>query len=115
MAWRFNDFPGNIAGSVFTKASSDAIKPPAEHVFVAFTTLAATTFDSSGGLVAENSTFYPSTEASAHDATAGSETYQEGSGGKQIDVSNTFPAGTTIYGRWTEIDLTTGSIIAYIG
>jgi hypothetical protein len=103
------------SGSIFTDASDSAIKPPDGKAFVAIQFLAATTFDSSGGLVAENSTFYPSTEASAHDATGGSETYQEGSGGKQIDVNNSFPAGSTIYGRWTEIDLASGSIIAYIG
>jgi|TARA_R100000479_G_scaffold175625_1_gene127154 hypothetical protein len=113
MAWRFNDFPGNIAGSVFTKASSDAIKPPAEHVFVAFTTLAATTFDASGGLVAETATRFANTEDAAGDAAGGSEVYAEGSGGLQIGASDSIAAGITIYGNYTEIDVNSGSIIAY--
>ena len=32
MAWRFNDYPGNIAGSVFSKGG-DAIVPP-ESIFL---------------------------------------------------------------------------------
>ena len=32
-----------------------------------------------------------------------------------IDASNSFPAGVTIFGRWTEIDLDAGMLIAYIG
>ena len=40
----------------------------------------------------------------------------DSSGGLALDNSNTFPAGMTIYGRWTEIDPATGSgLIAYIG
>ena len=30
-------------------------------------------------------------------------------------ASETIPAGMTIYGRWTSIDLTSGAVIAYIG
>jgi hypothetical protein len=29
--------------------------------------------------------------------------------------SETIPAGSTIYGRWTTIDLDSGLVIAYIG
>ena len=41
-------------------------------------------------------------------------TQDEGSGGVVAD-SVTFPKGITIYGRWIEIDLTSGMCIAYIG
>ena len=37
-----NDFTSTIAGSVFTKAGEDIIKPPVGHEFVGFTTLADT-------------------------------------------------------------------------
>ncbi len=30
-------------------------------------------------------------------------------------VAETIPAGMTIYGRWTTIDLASGAVIAYIG
>ena len=113
-------------GSVYTDAGSDAIKPPTNKVFVAITILTEnTTFDASGVLVAEqrvNSTIsgsvtnniYIGTEAAAHDLTGGAETVDEGSGGKVVD-SVDFPAGITIFGRWTEIEIDDGAIIAYIG
>ena len=116
-------------GSVYTTLSSDAIKPPTNKVFVAITMLTDTVFDSTGGLVAERvvvpgattsdpntqtGDIYIGTEQPAHDLAAGSETTDEGSGGKVVD-SVTFPKGITIYGRWTEIDLSAGSVVAYIG
>jgi len=69
-------------GSVYTTASSDAIKPPTNKVFVAITMLLDTVFDSTGGLVAERALVsgattgdvstntgdvYISTEQPAHD------------------------------------------------
>ena len=112
-------------GSAYTTSGSDAIKPPTGKVFVAIQMLTDTVFDSSGGLVAEqrvNNTItssvtnnvYIGTEAAANDLTAGSETVDEGSGGKVVD-SVTFPKGVVIYGRWSEIDVSDGSIVAYIG
>ena len=99
------------AGSIFLDTDG-AAKPPTGLVFVAITFLDDTTFDSSGGLIAENSADYVNTEAAAH---SGTQSASNGTGGLQIDVSNTFPAGVTIFGRWTEIDLGTGMVIAYIG
>ena len=116
-------------GSAYTTASSAAIKPPTNKVFVAVTMLTDTVFDSTGGLVAERALvsgattgdvstktgdIYISTEQPAHDLAGGSETTDEGSGGQVVD-SVTFPKGITICGRWTEIDLSAGSVIAYIG
>tara|TARA_R100001015_G_scaffold12549_1_gene5358 strand:+ start:645 stop:1001 length:357 start_codon:yes stop_codon:yes gene_type:complete len=116
MAIVTNDWTGKITGSVFTTASSDAIKPPTGHVFVAITALTAVDFDSSGGLVADNATVWANTEDAAGDLAAGSETTSEGSGGVQITQTNLdLPAGTTIYGRYTEIDINAGQIIAYTG
>ena len=103
-------------GSVFTDADG-AITPPTNKVFVAITFLASTTLDSSGGLVSDTtneSIEFPSTQAAAHDALSATNT--SGTGGDQIDVSNAFPAGVTIFGRWTSIDIgTPGALIAYIG
>ena len=112
-------------GSAYTTSSSDAIKPPTGKVFVAVQILEDTVFDSSGGLVAEqrvNNTItgsvtnnvYIGTEAAANDLAGGSETVDEGSGGKVVD-SVTFPKGLVIYGRFTEIDVDSGSVVAYIG
>ena len=119
-------------GSLFLDASG-AASPPDGKVFVAITFLADTIFDASGGLVAQTKDIvadgantgkvlatvegleWVGTEAAAHNVSDGSETAISGSGGLQIDASNTFPKGVTIYGRWIEIDLTSGMCIAYIG
>ena len=118
-------------GSVYTTASSDAVKPPTNKVFVAVQMLADTIFDDTGGLIAEqrvNNTIttsvtnnvYIGTEAAANDLADGSETVDEGSGGVIIGGTTeadkvTFPKGLTIYGRWNEIDVYSGAVIAYIG
>ena len=118
-------------GSVYTTASSDAIKPPTNKVFVAVTMLSDTIFDDVGGLVAEqrvNNTItssvtnnvYIGTEAAANDLAEADITVDEGSGGLIIGGTTeadavTFPKGMTIYGRYTEIDVYSGAVIAYIG
>ena len=112
----FNQVSFGQYGTVFTKASSDAIKPPEGMVFIAITVLTdSTTFDSSGGLVSTDPNRFMNTEAAAHDEDDGSETQERGSGGVQITSSDTFPAGITIFGRWNEIDVAAGSIAAVIG
>tara|TARA_R100001443_G_scaffold17258_7_gene27764 strand:- start:9436 stop:9777 length:342 start_codon:yes stop_codon:yes gene_type:complete len=94
------------AGCVFVDTNT-AVVAPTGKAFVAITFLTDVTLDASGGLIAEDSTRWANTEAAA---SAG------GSGGIQIDASNSFPKGVTIYGRWTEIDLdSAGTLIAYIG
>ena len=100
MGNRIKTFPGNIAGSVFTAASSDAIKPPVGHIFVAFTVLTQATFDASGGLVSNKPEQFANTQDAAGDLAADAETTAEGS-------------GVTIYGTYTEIDLAGGTILAY--
>ena len=92
------------AGCVFSDDNSTALVPPAGHVFIAITAMANATFDASGGLVASDATKFMNTQ-SATTAPAGD----------QIDASNTFPAGMTIYGRWSEVDAASGSIICYLG
>tara|TARA_R110002012_G_scaffold154952_3_gene315698 strand:- start:2163 stop:2525 length:363 start_codon:yes stop_codon:yes gene_type:complete len=104
-------------GSVFTSVDGP-IKPPTNKVFIAITFLANTTLDTAGGLIADTnyrSCEFAGTDIAAHNETGGSETINSGSGGDAIDVSDVFPAGVTIFGRWSEIDVGTGMIIAYIG
>ena len=107
--------PFGQVGSIFADGDADLV-PPVGTVFVAITFLEDSTFDSTtGGLVAEDSTKYINTVEAAHNLGDGSATAIEGEGGLIVDVSNTFPQGATIFGRWTEIDLNAGMIIAYIG
>ena len=99
-------------GCVFLKDGAN-VTPPTGRAFVAITFLEDTTVDSDGGLIAEDSDIFFSSEAAAHSESTA--TGKEGTGGKQVDDADTFPKGVTIYGRWTEIDLDSGSAIAYIG
>ena len=102
-------------GSAFADGDAQLV-PPSGCVFVAITCLADSTFDGdAGGLVAEDSSLFPNTAAAAHNLGAGNATSTEGEGGLIVDASNTFPKGATFYGRWTQVDLNAGMIIAYIG
>tara|TARA_Y100000004_G_C8881332_1_gene397740 strand:+ start:218 stop:565 length:348 start_codon:yes stop_codon:yes gene_type:complete len=97
-------------GSAVIKDSTDASTPPSGKVFVAITMLTDCTFDTqnsdNGGLVAEDSTIWASTVASSTGSATNGQTVVEGI---------TFPKGVTIYGRYTEIDLKSGTCIAYVG
>jgi hypothetical protein len=104
-------------GSIFADGDAD-LKPPTNRVFIAITFLADSTLDASGGLVgdtANDAVEFVGTDVAAHNATAGNATTVSGEQGVAIDASNVFPAGVTIFGRWTEIDLDAGMLIAYIG
>jgi len=76
-------------------------------VFVAIQFIEDSVFESGvTGLVAETTELYPD--------DAGTSTSVSASGGNPID-GVTFPAGMTIYGRWTAFELTSGKAIGYIG
>ena len=73
--------------------------------FVAIQFLEDAVFNSTSGLVAVEDTLFPNTQSGATGID---------SDGDPVD-SVTFPAGMTIYGRWTQIILASGKIIAYVG
>ena len=112
-------------GSMFTDTANNQINPPTGKVFVAITFLADTQLEllgtNAGGLTADTSDpniQYVGTDVAAHDLTDGNATTTEGELGQIIDNANTFPAGVTIYGRWTSVEIgngKTGALIAYIG
>ena len=64
-------------------------------------------------LTAEDTNKFMGTGTASHNLSAGAETSLEGSEG--VVVQGTFTAGMTIHGRWTALDLTSCSCIAYIG
>jgi len=105
-------------GSAFNDGVA-VMRPPTGKVFIAITMLDDCKFNATDGLEAANDSTagleYIGTDEAAHNLTDGNETVSSGSGGIQVDASNTFPAGVTIYGRWNKIKPTEGSIIAYIG
>jgi len=114
-------------GSAFTNTTG-AITPPPGMVIATVQCIGATKFTT---LIAEdpNKTF--NTALASHQdndsgAVAGYEAQDHGDGGIKLVASNVsdpteFPAGMTIYGRWTSVSITSqasnpsGGIIVYFG
>lgn len=95
-------------GSAFIKSNS-AVTPPLGKVIVAITFLEENT---PTGLVAEDpNTIFNTASASHNESSATSE---EGTGGEQL-ASQAFPAGMTIFGRWTSFTPSAAGCIVYFG
>ena len=93
------------AGSILVKSTTAATA--LNGVFIAIQFITDTTFDSTDGLVAEKTQLFPD--------DGGTSTSVSAAGGGVSD-SVVFPAGLTIYGRWTSFKLTSGgTVIAYVG
>ena len=100
-------------GSVHTDTAA-AVVPPTGMVIAAIQFISENT---PTALVAENPDKFFNTVTAANDKTAGQETVDEGSGGVSLSGC-TFPAGMTIYGRWTSFTPSgdsTGGVICYFG
>ncbi len=110
---KFNELSLGQYGSVYTTSGVEEINPPTNHIFAAITFLEDTVFDATGGLISEAPTKFINTDTAAHDLDAGAETEAQGTGGAVVDTV-VFPKGLTIFGRWTEIDVLSGKVIAYI-
>ena len=88
-------------GAAYTDTTS-AYTPPTGSVIVAITMLTDVEF---GTLTPESTSFHYGTTAAA-----------PGTNGATVANSDTFPKGVTIYGRWSQIKMTTGDVaIAYLG
>ena len=90
-------------GSIFIDASG-ALQAPSGYVFIAITMVNDCAFDSTDGLISVDGNNY-----------FGASSAGFGGMGQLVTSSDIFPAGLTIYGRWSEIDITSGKLIAYIG
>ena len=95
-------------GSMLITVADEANAPPSGQIFTAFTVIgdANVTFN---GLVPESRDLYFGT---------GGTVSQTGPPGEVLTNSLTgaeFPPGITIYGRWTSINIDSGSLIAYLG
>jgi hypothetical protein len=73
--------------------------------FLAITFVTDTNFAAASGLVSVDNTRFVNSETAATAID---------SDGDVVDAA-VFPAGMTIYGKWSQIILDSGSIIAYIG
>ena len=95
------------SGSILVTGTTAVTCGAGTGVFVAIQFIEDTVFASGlGGLSAEVGQLFPS--------DTGTGTSIDSDGGAAID-SVTFPAGLTIYGRWTGFTLASGKVIAYVG
>ena len=105
-------------GSMFNDGTS-VMTPPTGKVFVAITFLADTTLDNAAsGLTADNNISNGlewASRSAAHDAALSPDLGESGTGGEIIPTTLTFPAGVTIYGRYTKIRIDAGAVLAYLG
>jgi len=95
-------------GSAYIDTAT-AVTPPLGKVIVAITFLAANT---PTGLVAEDPNTIFNTASAAHNES--SATAEEGTGGL-ILADQAFPAGLTIFGRWTSFTPSAAGCIVYFG
>ena len=103
---------GNVGlgqgGSMLITVADEANTPPSGQVFTAFTVIgdANVTFN---GLVPENTNLYFGTGGTESHTSPPGEVLTNSLTGAE------FPPGTTIYGRWTSINIDSGAIVAYLG
>ena len=109
-----NDFTGQITGSAYCDAAS-AVTPPSGKVIIAIYFIQD---NIPTALVAEDPLMYANTASAAHEQdTSGTNATDHGDGGLAISGAK-FPAGSTIYGRWTSITPAAdadGGVIVYFG
>ena len=98
-----NSALGQAGSILIDQSTTDATASPKFGSFVAIQFIEDTVF---GTLTAETSELYPASDGTSTgiDANAGA-----------AATSVTFPQGMTIFGRWTAINLASGSCIAYVG
>jgi len=111
-----NDWTGKITGSAYCDAAS-AVTPPANKVIVAIYFIQPNALSA---LVAEDQGMFFNTVHAANadgTATVNGRVVEEGTGGLALSGAS-FPAGSTIYGRWTSVTPAAdadGGIIVYFG
>ena len=100
-------------GSAHTDGTG-RIQPPSGMVIAAIQFISKNTPTT---LVSENPDKFFNTAHAANSLSTDSETVDEGSGGIALSGCE-FPAGMTIYGRWTQATFaadSTGGVICYFG
>ena len=92
-------------GSGYTTDGSE-VTPPAGKVIVAITVVLDCKFEE---LVAEV------TDGISYIGDHNTQLAGNGAGSQRIPSAELFPAGITIYGRWTKMELSQGAAILYYG
>ena len=109
-----NDWTGSITGSAYCDTAT-VVTPPPNKVIIAIYFIQPNILSA---LLAESTGDYVNTAAAAHEQdTATTNDQDHGDGGLALSGA-LFPAGSTIYGRWTSVtpaEDADGGIICYFG
>ena len=107
---------GQLGSAHMHNDNTEDLTPPVGMVIVAITCLDDTKFDKLSADTS-NKVVYGTTESET--AYFGILKANTGGNGEAVDSAIVFPAGMTIYGRWTHVSLLAaqpaGGIIAYFG
>tara|TARA_R100000406_G_scaffold93668_1_gene84185 strand:+ start:343 stop:681 length:339 start_codon:yes stop_codon:yes gene_type:complete len=96
-------------GSGFT-TNGDEVTPPSGKVIVAITVTEDAKFEELVAQVIDAGNASSPAYFGGQAQTAGN-----GTGSQSVPGSDLFPAGITIYGRWTKVELSQGAAILYYG
>ena len=100
-------------GSAFIDDNSGTLSPPTGCVIVAIQIAASST--KLDVLTAEDNSRWINNGAAAHASTTHAQDSEHGAGGEAYDTTTVLYPGMTIYGKWTQFILASGSVVAYIG
>lgn len=103
---------GQLGSAYLTIADTD-FTPPSGLVVVAITVIEACEFNE---LIADTSG-YTKADGSEGVAYFGTQAAvsMNGTNANPVGTGDDFPAGVTIYGRWTKVDIDQGKVILYFG
>ena len=106
MGKNFEQIDIGQGGSAYLADADVDFTPPSGKVVIAITSLDdATEFNT---LTPDN------TDDVAYMSTA-TQVTQNGTNADVIPASETFPAGVTLYGRWTKVQIDAGAVLLYFG
>jgi len=92
-------------GSGYTADGSE-ILPPAGKVIIAITVTVDCKFEELVAEIADGVAY-----VGGHDVQLAA----NGAGSQKVPTAQLFPAGITIYGRWTKMELSQGAAVLYYG
>ena len=100
-------------GSAFIDDNSGTLSPPTGCVIVAIQIASSST--KLDLLTAEDNTRWIDNASAAHSSSTHPQDSDHGDGGEAYDATTVLYPGMTIYGRWTAVSTSQGSLIAYFG
>jgi len=101
-------------GSGYT-TNGDEVTPPEGKVIVAITVVLDAQFEELIAQVPDVGNASAPAYFGNHNGASTAQSAGNGTGSQVVPQGEIFPAGITIYGRWTKVELSSGAAILYYG